>query len=486
MKSSWDARLQLTFTTGKAIYLQIAEHIIDEIRRGRLHRGDVLPSTRALATQLSVNRNTIVLAYEELHAHGWINARYKSSTCVSETLPPSLASRIQPPVRHHHTAVGFNHFEFPKPNEPKKKGFQVIFDDGLPDVKLAPLLALSREYKRIFQQKTRWQLLGYHDERGDEKLVQAILHLLSQDRGLAVAADNICITRGSQMALYLAARVLLHPGDEVAVEHPGYKPAWHAFSLAGARLQTIPVDEGGIDVAAIARLCKKKKLKALYVTPHHQYPTTATMKMDRRMQLLALSEQYNFMIIEDDYDHEYHFGAQSMLPLASMDQSGHVIYIGTLSKLVAPAVRIGFLSGPASFMQSVLAYRGVIDRQGDPVMEQALANLLLSGEIRKHTRKAVNVYRQRRTAAGESIRSLLPGFADYALPEGGMGLWLPLPPHITPSHLIAHTQQAGVSIVSPEKYFSPAYQGPTGIRLGYASLNEKAFEKGLRVLAGAL
>lgn len=478
MKRTAAPQIQLTLVPDKAIYQQIVAYFISEIRRGRLLPGAVVPGTRQLATQLQVNRNTVVLAYEELIAHGWLTTQYKSGTCVSEALPETVKEKnITSTGTRHLPEHLFQSFDFPKPNDQQQKKQQLVFDDGLPDVRLAPLPALAREYRRIFQQKSRWQLMGYASERGDEKLLGAIHQLLSAERGLAIGPAEICITRGSQMALYIAAKTLIRPGDVAAVEHPGYMPAWHTFELAGAKLQPIPVDAAGIDINRLENLCKKTKLKVVYVTPHHQYPTTATMKIDRRLALLALSDRYGFVIIEDDYDHEYHFGSRSMLPLSGMSHQGQVIYIGTLSKLVAPAVRIGFLSGPANFIAAAAACRSVIDRQGDPVMEQAVANLLLSGEIKKHTRRALQVYRRRRQLACDTVSAALENFTP---PEGGLALWLPLPAATQPDALVHTLQLQGVSIVHPSRYFTRTHKGPVGLRLGYGALEERLLLQGLK------
>src|SRR5262245_62620003 len=172
---------------------------------------------------------------------------------------------------------------------------------------------------------------------------------------MATHPDCLLVTRGSQMALSLTARALVRPGDVVAVEHPGYRPAWEAFRLAGAEVVPVPVDEHGLDIRALHKLISRREIRAVYVTPHHQFPTTVTLAAPRRMELLRLAAQRRFAIVEDDYDHEFHYGGRPVLPMASFDTEGVVVYIGTLSKVLALGLRLGFVAAPRDFVGRVMA-----------------------------------------------------------------------------------------------------------------------------------
>src|SRR5690606_18932354 len=201
------------------------------------------------------------------------------------------------------------------------------------------------------------------------------------------------ITRGSQMALSLAAHSVLRANDVVAVEQWGYPPAWQALRLAGAQVVPVKVDDEGLDVAHLAVMCerqvaKRAPIRALYLTPHHQYPTTVSLSPARRVALLQLAATYRFAILEDDYDHEFHFDGQPLLPLASGESDASVLYMGTLSKVIAPGLRIGYLVAPQTVLQRAVAHRYYLDRQGDVVGEAAMAELLEDGELQRHVRRA--------------------------------------------------------------------------------------------------
>src|SRR5262249_29017163 len=182
-------------------------------------------------------------------------------------------------------------------------------------------------------------------------LRSALASMLANTRALSVGADDVLVTRGSSMALTLVARALLRPGDTGAVEEFGYRPAWEGFRATGATVVPVPIDPDGIDVDALKRLAKRRAVRAIYVTPHHQYPTTVTLKAARRLALLALARAERFAIIEDDYDHEFHYDGRPVLPLASTDHAGLVVYIGTLSKILAPGLRLGYIVAPPAVLR---------------------------------------------------------------------------------------------------------------------------------------
>ncbi len=485
MLRPWKTILELELDAPKAVFQQIADGIIEEIQKGRLRPGTPLPGSRELAADLGVNRKTVVLAYEELLAEGWLSSVPKKGTFVSEKLPDPKRQAPGGPVPPVASTFSYNVFTYTKPLIPVHAKAPIVFGDGMPDVKLAPLDELARAYRRVFGQKARWKLMGYGNAKGEERLLTALGQMLRYDRGMRAEAENLCVTRGSQMALYLTAQTLVKPGDTVAVENPGYDAVWQSFRHAGAVLEPVPVDEQGICTAALEKLCKRKPIKAVYVTPHHQYPTSVTMKAGRRMQLVNLSNQYKFAIVEDDYDHDYHFGPRSLLPLASCGQAANVIYISTLSKLVAPAIRLGYVAGPKDFIDSLANLRKLIDRQGDAVMEQAVAELLEEGEIRKHARRALNVYRERQEAMATYLHRYLGDQVTFQQPEGGLAFWVKFKRPTDVQELAEALLKKGVKIASCGAY---SFDGKplNAVRLGYATLTVAELEEGIKIMRSVL
>ncbi|WP_254412518.1 MocR-like pyridoxine biosynthesis transcription factor PdxR [Dyadobacter diqingensis] len=480
MLRPWKTILTLDFGNKLAVYRQIAEGIIAEIRKGRLKPGTALPGTRVLAEDIGVNRKTVVLAYDALIAEGWLETADKKGTFVSAELP-----KLKTTQTNAGSNFQFNNHSNIETLQARTPSSLITFNDGLPDVRLAPMDELAKAYKRIFQQKTRWRMMGYGHEQGDERLRVALADMLSHKRGMTANFANICITRGSQMALYLTVNTLIKTGDYVAMECPGYLPAWQTFKNAGAQMITVNVDEKGLVVDELEQICKVKRLKAVYVTPHHQFPTAVSMKVERRLKLIELSNRYGFAIIEDDYDHEYHFETKSLLPLASEVQAVNVIYISSLSKLVAPAVRIGYVTGPAEFISSLSQLRSIIDRQGDVIMEQAIAELMENGAINRHAKRAYNVYKERREVMDQNLRRYLGDRITYRKPEGGLAFWIKFNHELSTEMLSSQLLKKGVSVMSTER-FSFDGKSLNALRLGYASLTAAELEEGIRTIASVI
>lgn len=480
MLRPWKTILTLDFGNKLAVYRQIAEGIIAEIRKGRLKPETALPGTRVLAEDIGVNRKTVVLAYDALIAEGWLETADKKGTFVSAELP-----KLKTTPTNAGSNFQFNNHSNIETLQARTPSNLITFNDGLPDVRLAPMDELAKSYKRIFQQKTRWRMMGYGHEQGDERLRVALADMLSHKRGMTTNFANICITRGSQMALYLTVNTLIKTGDHVAMECPGYLPAWQTFKNAGAQMITVSVDKKGLVVDELEQICKVKRLKAVYVTPHHQFPTAVSMKVERRLKLIELSNRYGFAIIEDDYDHEYHFETKSLLPLASEAQAVNVIYISSLSKLVAPAVRIGYVTGPAEFISSLSQLRSIIDRQGDVIMEQAIAELMENGAINRHAKRAYNVYKERREVMDQNLRRYLGDRITYRKPEGGLAFWIKFNHELSTEMLSSQLLKKGVSVMSTER-FSFDGKSLNALRLGYASLTAAELEEGISTIASVI
>lgn len=459
---------------------------MSEIRRGRLRAGERLPGTRTLAASLLVNRNTVLAAYEELLGEGWIESSRARGTFVSLALPevrPRAFSRGTPrkevPGR-----AGFDVGPGPDVGLPATRSQGIQMSSGSPDVRLTPGALLARAFRRAVRRQSR-STLAYGFPHGHPDLRAALATMLAATRGLATTPEDVAVTAGSQMALDLVSRALLRPGDRVAVEQIGYRPAWLAFQQHGARLVPIPVDACGLDVAALANAAEREPIRAVYVTPHHQYPTTATLSAGRRISLLELARRLRIAVIEDDYDHEFHYDGRPILPMASADRAGVVVYVGTLTKVVAPGVRLGYVVAPRPLLESVAAHRYILDRQGDHTLECAVAELLDQGDVQRHARRARRIYQARRDGAVKTLRAELGDAVSFTVPSGGISIWTGVAPQIDVDAWAARAGQRGVSIQTARAYSFDGRPRPF-FRLGFAALDEQEMREALRRLRRSL
>jgi GntR family transcriptional regulator/MocR family aminotransferase len=477
----WDLVLALdSGGTDKPLFVRIARGIEQAVAQGRLGAGARVPGTRQLATVLGVHRNTVIAAYRELLAEGYLESRAGLGTFVAASLPESKPRRFGTPpplpglARTPGYALGAQAVQAPG-YVPVPRGTLALYG-GLPDVRLLPHAALARAYRRALAAPAT---LSYGDPAGHPRLRHALASMLSATRGLAIGEQDLVVTRGSQMALALCARVLLSPGDVVVVEQQGYAPAWQALRAAGARLCPLPVDAHGLSVEALATLCEREPVRAVYLTAHHQYPTTVTLSASRRLALLALARRQRFAILEDDYDHEFHYEGRPILPLASTDPAGSVVYIGTLSKVLAPGVRIGYVVAPPPLLAAFY-----LDRQGDQATEAAVAELFEDGEVQRHVRRARRVYRVRRDLCAELLARSFGDELSFRVPPGGMAFWIKARRGLPVERWLACAQREGV-LFQPGRLFDFEQRALPFLRLGFAGLDERELQEAVRRLQRA-
>jgi GntR family transcriptional regulator / MocR family aminotransferase len=483
----WEFVLPLERQRGVPLFQQIARAIAADIRRGRLRPGDPLPGTRTLARALGVQRLTVVSAFDDLIAEGWLVSHPASGTFVSSDLPDPKPRRFAPqrtPNPAPPNRAGYDLLAAPEPELPYDvpRG-SLLFAPSRPDVRLAPGALIGRAYRRAIG-KPGGALLSYAAPEGHPRLRDALAAMLASTRGLAATSANVLVTRGSQMAISLLARALVRPGDVVAVEELGYRPAWETFRLAGARVVGVPVDKDGIRIDRLERAIADHGVRAVYVTPHHQFPTTVTLSAGRRMKLLDLARDHRFAIFEDDYDHEFHYDGRPVLPLASVDSAGVVVYIGTLSKVLAPGLRLGYIVAPVPLIERIAAHRSYVDTQGDQVLEYAIAELLEEGAIQRHVRRMRREYRARRDVLVAALREELADDLTFTVPAGGIALWARARRALDVDAWARAARARGAVIVTGSAYTLDGRAEPC-VRLGFASLNAKELQEGVRRLAAA-
>jgi GntR family transcriptional regulator/MocR family aminotransferase len=481
----WDLHIGLREGDTRPLFLQIAHQVTDGIRQGRLKPGHRLPGSRSLAQQLGVHRNTVIGAYQELVAEGWLMTHPAGGTFVAADIPVVRPQRFVPSGKREADAVGFALPEARQTEQwPPFAPEALILKSGMPDLRLLPTDLLGRAYRRAVRLYGE-RLLDYGDPCGWPPLREAVAAMLAAVRGLAVTPDQVLISRGSQQGLDLVARTILRPGDAVAIESLGYPPAWEAFHRSGATLVPLPVDDEGLDVAALEALLATRPVRAVYLTPHHQYPTTRTLTPARRMRLLALAERHGLALIEDDYDYEFHYDGRPIMPLASADRAGVVVYVGTLSKILAPGLRIGFVVAPRQLIARLADARLYSDRQGDQMTEAAVAGLITDRDLQRHANAMRRTYHKRRDVLVAALDRHLGSVLRFGAPTGGMALWAEADPAIDMEAWSERARAHGVGFLPGRRYDSGNRNLPA-TRLGFAPLSESEIEEAVKRMAAAL
>ncbi len=474
-------------------FARIAELISAEIRRGRLRPGDRLPGSRPLAEQLGVGRNTVVAAYAELASEGWLTTRAAGGSFISAELPelkPRRFGKRAPDV----PAAATPGFDFERRSvdhvSETTRGEFTLYG-GVPDLRQFPTVALARAYRRALRGAGR-ATLDYTTPFGNPRLRAALANMIAATRALPASPEQILVTHGSQMALDLLARTLIRPGDRVGVEEIGYQAAWNAFRNAGATLVFLPLDKQGMDVTALEHALASGPLRCVCLSPHHQYPTTVSLSIARRLRLLELAAKHRFAIIEDDYDHEFHYDGRPLASLAGADRAGVVVYVGTLAKILAPGLRLGFIAAPRSLIETLGAVRVHVDRHGDSVTEQAVAELIEDGELGRHARRMRRIYHGRRDAFAELLTRHLGGALSFDVPAGGMALWVTASADIDTQGWLERAQQRGVAFATGRSYIAPELNAQRArhygscLRLGFARYDETELGTAVRRMASSL
>ncbi len=484
MLRPWETQFWLEDSPGKTLHSKLLNKLTADIKDGRLAPGSMLPGSRSLAEQLGVNRKTVQLVYEELEAQGWLITRPRSGTFVSETLPEQGLSPINKDlVSSTHKAklpselveILYQDALSPYNNIPAT-------NDGTPDSRLIPYELLARTYRRVCINLSRQSKLGYGDPRGSIELRDSVRKMLSGDRFMNCSTEQVCIVRGSQMGIYLASRVLDPKKGAIVMEDLYYLPARAAFESNGFKVLKCRLDDRGLNIDHLQEILDKHTVAGIYVTPHHQYPTTVCLPMDRRLALLELSKSFKFVVLEDDYDHEFHYETNPIPPLASLPNSENVVHIGSMSKVFAPGLRLGYIAADTQFIERAAQEIVLIDRQGNTLSELVLSSLMESGEVKRHIRKSRREYESRRNHTAQEFKRVFGDKISFSLPTGGMAIWVDISKLANGKKLESlPNKDSTLSTLYTDDKIAPAH-----VRFGFGALNKTEITKSIEQLSEAL
>jgi len=410
------------------LYRQLREGYRAAIVERRLRPGQRLPSTRALAAELGISRIPVLQAFQQLLAEGYFESRVGAGTFVASALPQDAragsGTGTPEPTRPGRRPVSRRSGLLPPPRVAPWLAGAGAFRMNETALEHFPFATWGRLVSRHARHPRRDQL-AYGDPMGSLPFREALASYLRSARGVRCEAEQVMVVSGSQQALELTSRVLLEPGSAVWVEEPGYGGARDVLTMAGARLVPVPVDGEGLDVQAGAALFDR--VRAVYVTPSHQYPLGMTMTASRRLQLLDWARRRGAWVIEDDYDSEYRYGSQPVASLQGLDRDARVVYIGTFSKVLFPALRVGYVVLPPDLVPRFAAVREAMDICPPALYQAALTDFLGDGHFARHVRKMRELYGGRRAALADALAHGLGGAPELLGDEAGLHLTLALP-----------------------------------------------------------
>ncbi len=487
VESLFEKLVSFDKSLAKPVFMQVAEQIINLIQRGYLLKGTLLPGTRGLSQLLKVHRNTAVAIYDELASQGWVEILPNRGTFV--LVPEQRTAKITASAQQIDQAYTYSKTTgFPFQTSLHLASTTQIttakysLNDGKPDLRLHPIHQFSKWYSAAMKRKTlitKWNRVG---ENAHTIFLHQLCNYLNATRGFHIKPDNIINTRSTEMSLYIVTQLLIKPKDLVLVGQLSNYESNMIFQEVGAAIKTIPVDKEGFDVDYIETHFEKGSIRCVYICAQRDYPTTRTLSAERRLKLLQLAKDYGFAIIEDDYDYDFQYEGSAMLPMASADANGMVIYLGKLGQSLFPSFQTGFVVAPENLILEAKNYLQLLDKQGDLIQEQMLAELIHEGEISRLIKKNILVYKERRDVLCEQLKKYFGDKIHFETPTGGLALWLQFEPKISLVKLAEEAEKLDLFIPKTILYQD---KNTCAIRLGFGQLNEEEIEVVIRKLKQA-
>ncbi len=470
------------------LYAQIATQVRELISRGALKLGDRLPANRELAETLGVNRSTVTTAYDELTADGLINSQVGRGTFVSAVpaAKPALADErvLASPMPWSALLPGERRDQWMSGFEGAQSGKEMIsFAYALPAAELFPLDDFRRSVDRVLRKEGR-ALLQLGASNGYSPLQQYLAAQMALS-GIHVGPDEVLITNGCQQSLDLIHRILVRPGDEVAIENPTYPGAISVFCGNQTKYVSIPVGERGLDLDVLEDILAQRRPRLIYTVPSFHNPTGVTMDLAARRRLVELAARYRVPIIEDDIYGELRYDGAALPPLKALDRYGLVIYINSFSKVGFPGLRVGWIAAPRIVIAHLNAAKQRCDLHASLLAQAAICDFTRHGLLAKHINRSRKAYAQRRDAMLLALERYFPEEASWNKPEGGMAIWVKLPEAINASQLLLQASEQGV-VFSPGEYFYACSPQAATMRLGFTMAGPAQIEEAIKRLGAVI
>ncbi|MGS4346998.1 PLP-dependent aminotransferase family protein [Myroides odoratus] len=466
--------IKLDKTSNTPIYMQIANQLSNAIQRTIIPIDTKLPGSRKLAALLEVNRNTIIAAFEELTTQGWLVSLPNQGTFVQEKKSQiQLKSQAFPSV----TAYDFpldNRLDLPN----HQHGCTYYFTDGTPDIRLGLQEELAAIFSANLKRKQHSKYFDPYSSKSRLTLAKQVVTYFNVTRNIQARPTNVLLVQSISTALSLCTRMLLKAGDQVAIDAYSYYGSNVILQQTGAELHRIPFDQEGLDLQALERLCLSTPLRLLYVRANHQYPTTQSLSIQKRVKLLQLAQQYNFIVIEDDSTFDFHYNNHPPLPLLSGDATGRVIYLTTLGKALASDLTTAVILAPENLISELEKHKALVEENKNYYTTHVLTELIEEGILFRHQIKVNKIYKERRDYFCGMLQQLFADHIEFKVPEGDLAVWVTFRTPINLMRVRAFCLLHDLYIPTTLLYQSKAL---TGIRLGFAHLTLEEIDSCLSI-----
>lgn len=480
-------RIPLDRQDSVPLYEQVQDYLRRHIVSGQLAPNTRLPATRKLAKELGVSRITIQNAYANLESEGLIANREGSGAYV---LPPvQMATAVTDSPSHQwplwQQALAATGSEQPASSPTLPPHPDIISFTGVGDPRHFPVKDFQKSLQAVLRQEGSAVLEYGKLGAGYLPLRETVAHILAS-QGIQTYPPNVLITTGSQQALALICQVLLKPGDVILVEKPTYNLALNLFRVLGLEIVGVPVNEDGLIVEQLEPLLQRHHPRLLYTIPNFQNPSGVCLSGTRRRQLIALAERYNLPILEDDFVGDLRYNGRSQPAIKALDPRGHVVYVGTFSKILMPGLRLGYVVAEGPLFDRLVQLKQVTDLNTSPLIQQAVNDYVSVGRYQAHLRRSIRRYRQRRDAMLAALKQYLPPEVAVVAPQGGLFIWLRLPAPLSAVALRPLAAAAGVVYAPGSWFFPQADEGEAYLRLNFAVQTPDRIAEGVRRLGGVV
>jgi len=478
--------IQLKPEENTALYLQIVFEFIKAIQTGFLPEGTKLPGTRILCKVLAVNRNTLIKAFQDLESQGWIETLPNKGTFIlsQQKQKKQIEYTVAKDQNPSELNTGFTFQRstiLENPIEISNLSYQ--FNDGMPDLRLVQTDVLARLYISKLKRRKTSKTYEQIELRSHLNFKTHFSNYLNLTRGIRISTSNLLTTSSHEISLYLVTKVLISPGDKVVVASPGYYMSNMTLTNTGAHIISIPINEDGIDTKRLKEICETSTIRVLYLTSNYHYPTTILLSAKKRIEVLELANQYGFVILEDDYDFDFHYDNNPVLPLAAFDSNQRVVYIGSFGKSLPSGFSYGFVAAPSEFIKELEKHQNILEPGIDVIKEQVLTEWITEGEVHRLSKKNKKIYKERRDYFVSLLNEKLKGKIKFKVPPRGLAIWVEWLPDF---NLIKFQKECSTNGLFLPKTILYQTKDLTATRLGFGHLEQEEMEKAVTILSTSL